>query len=226
MNMRMRFAPIFRHRGAVLGAALLAMIFALGGCSSTPQVFPTLQQQGISLHPGDLEASGIAFITPSAVTGQEEEKQAIALIFSQVLKRDRPRVKVATLAETLGAVNKAGLAEVYKNMYDDYRDTGLFKRDMLKQVGALTGTRYIAHIKLQAFGQGAKERFGMLGFRIVETRFANVRLYVQIWDSRDGTVAWEALQEMLYSEERVSEEPVTLTTAITKIATNIVAKLP
>ncbi len=226
MNMHMIFASIYRHRSAVLGAALLATMLALGGCSTTPQVFPTLQTQGISLRPGDLEASGIAFITPSAVTGQEEEKQAIALMFAQVLKRDRPRVAVASLAETLGAINKAGLAEAYKNMYDDYRDTGLFKRDFLKQVGTLTGKRYVAHIKLQAFGQGAKERFGILGFRIVETRYANVRLFVQIWDTRDGSVAWEAMQEMLYSQERVSEEPVTLTTAITNIATNIVAKLP
>jgi hypothetical protein len=133
---------------------------------------------------------------------------------------------VVTLSETLSAINKVGLGDVYKRMYDDYRDTGLFKRDILKQVGDLTGARYVAHVKLQAFGQGAKERFGILGFRIVETRTANVRLFVQIWDSRDGTVTWEAMQEMLYSQERVSEEPVTLSTVITKVAENIITKLP
>ena len=72
-------------------------------------------------------------------------------------------------------------------MYDDYRDTGLFSPEVLKRIGALTGTRYAAQIKLQAFTQGAKERFGIFGFRLVETRYASVRLFLQIWDSRDGT---------------------------------------
>jgi hypothetical protein len=34
------------------------------------------------------------------------------------------------------------------------------------------------------------------------------------------------MQEMLYSQERVSEEPVTLSTVITKVAENIITKLP
>lgn len=215
-----------RHRAALFRTALLASLFTLAGCSSGTQVFSALQEQVVSLRAGDLEASGIAFITPSTTTGQEEEKQAVALVFAKVLKQTRPRVRVVTLSETLSAINKVGLGDVYKRMYDDYRDTGLFKRDILKQVGDLTGARFVAHVKLQAFGQGAKERFGILGFRIVETRTANVRLFVQIWDSRDGTVTWEAMQEMLYSQERVSEEPVTLSTVITKVAENIITKLP
>lgn len=79
-----------------------------------------------------LEQSGIAFATPSTVTGQEEEKQALALTFADVLKRERPNVRCTTLAETLGAVNHAGLAEDYRRMYADYRHSGLFERDVLR----------------------------------------------------------------------------------------------
>lgn len=106
-----------------------------------------------------------------------------------MLKRDRPKVRVVTLAETLGAVNKAGLAEAYKGMYEDYRDTGLFNRDALQKISKVTGARYIAQLKLQQFNQGDKERFGILGLRIVKTRYAGIRLFFQIWDSRDGTIA-------------------------------------
>ena len=52
-------------------------------------------------------------------------------------------VTVATLAETLGAVNKAGLADTYKRMYEDSRDTGLFSADALRRVGTATGSRYL-----------------------------------------------------------------------------------
>ena len=206
-------------------AALAVCCLALAGCSTT-QIYPTLQEQTISLRPGDLEAAGLAFITPSTVTGQEQEKQAVALSFADVLKQDRPRIRVTTLAETLGAVNKAGLADAYKRMYDDYRDTGLFSGDVLRRVGAATDSRYIAQLKLQRFEQGAKDRFGIFGVRIVETKFAHVRLFLQVWDSADGSIAWEGVQEMRISEDTASEEPVMQRTVLERTARDLIARLP
>ena len=204
-------------------AAVLCL--ALAGCSTT-QIYPTLQEQRISLSPGDLEAAGLAFITPSTVTGQEQEKQAVALAFADTLKRERPRTRVVTLAETLGAVNKAGLADAYKKMYDDYRDTGLFSGDVLKGVGAATGVRYIAQLKLQRFEQGAKERFGLFGIRIVETKYAHIRLFLQVWDSQSGSIAWEGVQEMRQSHDTTSEEPVMQSTVLERTARDLIARLP
>lgn len=197
----------------------------LAGCFSV-QIYPTLQQREISLRPGDLEADGIGFITPSAATGQEEERQAVALVFAEVMQKERKAVRVVPLAQTLSAVNKAGLAEAYSRMYNDYRDTGLLKRDVLQQVGAVIGVRYVAQIKVQSFGQSSRERFGMFGFRILETKTAGVRLFFQIWDSRDGTVAWEAAQELHYSYDTFTEEQLTLPTVVGRAAQDLVSKLP
>ncbi|MDH3412996.1 MAG: hypothetical protein OEM98_10965 [Gammaproteobacteria bacterium] len=154
----------------------LAAALLLAGCV-VPQIYPTVRESNISLQPGDLEAHGIAFITPSAATGQEEEKQAIALIFAGTLRDERKNVRVLALAQTLGAINRAGLADAYKRMYDDYEDTGLFKGDILQQIGTATDTRYLAQIKIQSFAQGAMERFGIFGLRIVMTNTAAVRLF-------------------------------------------------
>ena len=211
--------------GIPVALALTALMLALAGCAGT-QVYPSLQQQGISLRPGDLEKSGLAFITPSTVTGQEQEKQAVALTFSDVIKSERPSLRVVTLAETLGEINKARLADEYKRMYDDYRDTGLLSAKTLQRVGAATGVRYLVQLKLQGFGQGAKERFGILGLRVVETQYAHVRLFFQIWDSRDGTIAWEAMQEMHVSQESVSEEPVMQRAVLERTAHDLITKLP
>ena len=130
---------------AIAGALLLA------GCFSA-QIYPTLQKREISLRPGDLEAHGIGFITPSAATGQEEERQAVALVFAEVMQQERKAVRVVPLAQTLGAINKAGLGDAYSRMYNDYRDTGLIKRDILQQVGAAINVRYGAQINVQSFG--------------------------------------------------------------------------
>jgi hypothetical protein len=204
--------------------ALVFLVLAwVAGCSQT---YPTLQEHQIALRAGDLQASGIAFLTPSTVTGQEQEKQAVAFVFADVIKREREGLRVVTLAETLGAVNRAGLADDYKRMYDDYRDTGLLSREVLRRVGAATGARYLAQLKLQGFGQGAKERFGIFGIRIIETQYAHVRLFLQIWDSSDGTVAWEGMQEMRISQDTITEEPVMLRTVLDRTARDIIAKLP
>jgi hypothetical protein len=205
---------------------LLALALAVAGCSTAPVYYPTLQEQVISLRKGDLEASGIAFITPSTVTGQEQEKEAVALTFADVLKVERPGLKVTTLAETLGAVNRAGLADGYRRMYAEYRDTGLFSADALKSVGSATGARYLAQLKLQGFSQGSKGRFGFLGLRIVETQYADVRLFLQIWDSRDGSIAWEAMQELRIARESTTEEPVMLRKLLDRSAQDLIAKLP
>jgi hypothetical protein len=214
-----------RTRHNVPTLVLAALLLALAGCAST-QVYPSLQEQPISLRPGELEAGGVAFITPSTVTGQEQEKQAVALTFSDVLKSERKSLRVVTLAETLGALNKAGLADEYKHMYDDYRDTGLLARPVLRRVGEATGSRYLIQLKLQGFGQGSKERWGFLGLRVVETQYAHVRLFFQVWDSTDGSIVWEAMQEMRVSHETMTEEPVMQRAVLERTAQDLIAKLP
>lgn len=205
--------------------ALAFFAFALAGCAST-QIYPTLQEQRISLASGDLEAGGVAFITPSTVTGQEQETQGVALTFAQVLKSERPALRVVTLAETLGAVNRAGLADAYKQMYNDYRDTGLFSADVLRKVGGATGARYVVQLKLQQFEQGSRDRFGVLGIRIVETKYAHIRLFLQVWDSRDSTIAWEGMQEMRHAHDTVTEEPIMQRTVLERTARDLIARLP
>jgi hypothetical protein len=205
--------------------ALAAACLALTGCAST-QIYPSRQAHRISLAAGELEAHGLAFITPSTVTGQEQEKQSVALTFADVLKQARPRIPVTTLAETLGAVNRGGLADAYKRMYDDYRDTGLFSADVLRRIGEATGARYIAQLKLQGFEQGSRDRFGILGIRIVETKYAHIRLFLQVWDARTGGIVWEGLQEMRHAHDTMSEEPVMQHTVLERTARDLVARLP
>ena len=210
--------------GRTIVFALAAAL--LGGCSTGLLYYPKVNEQVISLSKGDLEAAGIAFMTPSTVTGQEQEKEAVALTFTDILKAERPGLKVIPLAATLGAVNKAGLAETYRRMYEDYRDTGLFPGEALRRVGTATGTRYLAQLKLQNFNESSKNRFGFLGFRLVDTQYADLRLFFQIWDTRDGSIAWEAMQELRIARESTTEEPLMLRKVLERSARDLVARLP
>ncbi len=206
--------------------AMLVIMFALAACNGAPQRYSTERYQSLSLGAKDLETYGVALITPSTVTGQEEERQAVALTFGEVLKKARPGIRVVTLPETLGAINRAQLGDEYRQMYEEYRNTGLFRRDTLAKIGQATQARYVAQLKLSGFSQESSGRFSMFGLRIMETKRADVRLFLQIWDTRDGSVAWEGLEETTYAQEAFSEQRVTLRTALSESASEMIGRLP
>jgi hypothetical protein len=197
----------------------------LPGCA-IDQVHSTADHTDFSLDKNDLETYGLAFITPSTVTGQEEDKQTLAFAFANAMQESRPDIRLVTLPETISAINVADITEDYKLMYVDYRDTGIFKRELLKKVGEITGTRYLAQLKLSDFSQNSKSRLSVFGLRLVQTKEANIRIFLQIWDSSDGTIAWEGTEEMNYSWDSGSEKPVTFRVIVEKTANNLITLLP
>ncbi len=160
------------------------------------------------------------------MTGQEQDKQTLAFGFAKAMQERRPDIRIVTLPETLGAINRANIAEDYKLMYVDYRDTGVFKRDLLKKVGDATGVRYMAQLKLATFSQNSNDRLSLLGVRLMQTKQANIRIFFQIWDSKDGSIAWEGTEEMNYSWDTATEKPVTFKAIVEKAAINLIDLLP
>lgn len=197
----------------------------LPGCVSD-QIHSTAHHSAISLNSGSLETHGLAFITPSTVTGQEEDKQALAFIFAEVINEERPDINIVSLPQTLSAINKAGFADDYKAMYVDYGDTGIFRQDILKEVGKVTGVRYLAQLKLSNFNQDSRSRFNFLGLRLIQTKEASIRLFVQIWDSVDGSIVWEGTEEVTYAWDGGSAEPVTFRIIVEETAQNLISLLP
>ena len=205
-------------------ACCLPLITACGTVSN--QVTPSTVFSNLSLEPGQLRQHGVALLTPATVTGQEEDKQTLALIFAETVKAQAPEVRVVTLPETLGAINRAGLASDYRRMLEGYRDTGVLERDGLRRIGQATGVRYLVLLKLASFNQDMRERFSVLGLRLFQTLYANIRLYVQLWDSEQGTIVWEAVEELHYAYDSGAERPVTFRVAVEEAARQLIARLP
>jgi hypothetical protein len=205
--------------------ALLMLVASLTLGCFIPQKTFTDKHRDFSLGKNELQANGIAFITPSTVTGQEEEKQSLALIASEIFKEKRPDVRCVALAETISAVNRAGLAEQYKEMYSDYRDTGLFRKDMLRKIGELVEVKYVGQLKLAGFHQGNRDRFSIFGLRILETRKADLRLVFQIWNTQDGTIAWEIAEELSYAQDTFFSGSVPLRTVLEEVMENLISHL-
>lgn len=211
----MRFIKLF---------VLLAIGFAITGCST--QLKTSLEHNVHLLKKGELQHYGLTFVTPTTITGMEEDRQYLALTFSHELKKLRPDLKISDLSKALGAINKANLAESYANMYAGYSVTGIFNKDTLKKIGDVTDNRYICQLKLSHFKSEAQGRLGLLGLAMFDTEKANLRLFVQIWDSQQGIIVWEAAQELTYAHDTSAEEPVTFERMIRLAAKDIASVLP
>src|SRR5262252_3631316 len=96
---------------------LLGALVALAGCAAGVQTHTAPEHDNRGLAAEDLRKGGIAFLTPSSITGHEEDKQALAHAFASQFRTQRADVKVLALSETIGAVNRAGLATAYRSMY-------------------------------------------------------------------------------------------------------------
>jgi hypothetical protein len=204
----------------------LMVIFLLNGCSSTNTIHATTQVQNIDLESQALKASGIAFLTPTSITGQEEDRQALALTYTETLELSRPGLRIVPLAETLGKINSSGLTGEYRRMYEDSRLTGILNRDTLQKVARTTDARYLAQLKLSGFKQGSENRWGFLGLRIVDTQLTSLRMYLQIWDSETGMIVWEGSQELTASIDTMKNDPITFKVAVEESAKELISRLP
>jgi hypothetical protein len=54
----------------------------------------------------------------------------------------------------------------------------------------------------------------------------DLRLYLQIWDSQDGSIAWEAMQELRIAMDTTKEQPIMLRTLLERSAQDLVSKVP
>ncbi len=206
----------------------MGFVSMLGACATpfSVQTKGSVQVSVLTLSRQSLETHGLAFLTPSSVTGQEEDKQALALSFYEVLNAARPDIKAMALPVALTAINRNKLGAEYKHMLVDYRMTGLLDRDGLRKIGLATGTRYLAQLKLAGFHQESKNRWGTLGFRIFDTKLSTARLFLQIWDSTDGSIVWEGAVEQTAAYDSISEETVSFHSIIEQSARELVARLP
>jgi hypothetical protein len=225
--MKQSIASWLRHF-VVMGCVPLAALAFLAGCAGHQQYATVTVGPSATgpLKPGDLEAYGIAFITPATVTGQEEDRPALALIFSQVLEETRPATHIVPLNATLSAITRAGASEDYNRMVMKYRDLGTLDPATLALVSNATGARYIAQLQMANFQQESQDRFSVLGLRMVMTKKANIRLFLRIWNGQEGSIAWEGAQELYMAKETVTENAISFRDVVELSAREIIAKIP
>lgn len=196
------------------------------GCTSNGQMMKHTTSTDFSLDPVALQNQGIGFLTPVSATGQEADRVGLAIAFADRIAAERADLHVVRLAEVLSAVNQAGLSAAYGTMVEDYLATGILEKETLRQVGEVSGARYLGLLGLARFTQSTNKRFGIAGIRLLDTKLASLRLSWQIWDSETGVICWEGSDEINYAYETSRERPINFAFMAEQAATNLIADFP
>ena len=137
---------------------------------------------------GVVAPSGIQGLTPT-----------IAHALTTSLSKTKPPIRVVPMPETLSRLADHGLAGEYGDIQAGFGRSGMLERDHLKRIGGALGSRYVLQPGLAEFSQSLFDKFEFWGIKIVRTRIAILRLWLQIWEAPTGHLLWERTGELTTS---------------------------
>jgi hypothetical protein len=184
---------------AAAALALASSAILSAGCSSSlhmadDHVTWAARTQALDIRALTCEpVTTLGVIAPSGIQGLSS---TVAYSLTTALSKTSPRIRAVPMPETLNRLADNDLSGEYGELLAGFGRTGTLERDRLKRIGAALGSRYVMQPGLAEFSQGLFDKFEFWGIKIVRTRIATVRLWLQIWEAPTGHLLWESTGEL------------------------------
>jgi len=147
-------------------------------------------------------------VAPSSIQGLGP---TVSYALVSVLLTGAPPIWVVPTTEMLNRLGDDGLGGDYGDMLSGFARDGILPREPLRRIGAALGSRYALLPGLAEFGQTLADKFEFEGFKVFRTRIANLRLWLQLWDTQTGHILWQSTGEVtLASHIARAQESVSL----------------
>lgn len=209
--------------------ALLVFVLAvMTGCSSSIygwQVRTNSTAFSPSFDPGSLGKEPVAVLGALTMPGLRGNEVGLDYMLGEVLHRVAPQLHIVSQQQTISQINQQGLAVEYNQMRVDAEQSHILNRDPLKKVGMAIGARYVFQPRLASFTQTMYDRWTFPGFGVVvsQTRQSNLRMSVQLWDTKTGELVWASMAEGTMQSEALAKDPVYLEDAVRVTLGSIIA---
>jgi hypothetical protein len=197
-------API-RHAVLALGAATILS----AGCSTPFHMADDHVTSASRIKALDIRAltcepvTTLGVIAPGGIQGLTA---TVAYALTTALSRTKPPVRVVPMPETLSRLADHGLTSEYGDLLAGFGRTGILERERLKRIGAALGSRYVMQPGLAEFSVGLFDKFELWGIKIVRTRIATLRLWLQIWEAPNGHLLWERTGELTIAAPVIQQD--------------------
>ena len=157
--------------------------------------------------------------------GLRGNEVGLDFMLGEVLNRVAPHIRIVNQQQTISQINQQGLEPEYNQMRIDAEQSHILDRNPLKKVGVAIGARYVFQPRLASFTQTMYDRWTFPGFGVLvsQTRQSNLRMSVQLWDTKTGELLWASMAEGTMQSEALAKDPVYLEDAVRVTLGSIVA---
>ena len=131
-------------------------------------------------------------------------------LLGEVLTKVAPQMHVIHSKDSMSQINQKGLAAEYTQMRVDAEQSYVLNRETLRKIGLAIGARYAFQPRLANFIQAMTDRWNFpgLGVMIMQTRSADLRVSLQLWDTKTGELLWVSMAEGTLQSEAASRDYV------------------
>jgi hypothetical protein len=189
---------------------MLALVTGCLGSIYGWQVRTTSTPLPPSFNPAILGQEPVAILGALAMPGLHGNEMPLDYLLEEVLKKVAPQVNVVSSRHSMSQINQQGLAADYTQMRMDAEQSYILNREALKKIGTSIGARYVFQPRLAAFAQAMTDRwtFPALGILVMQTRSADLRVSLQLWDAKTGELLWVSMAEGTLQSEAASRDYV------------------
>ena len=172
-------------RPLILAAAL---VLSTTGCAAG--IYTGFEE----LHPATapVHARRIAVLPVTTAAGSEAYRGVIGDSLLLAAQRAHPGVAFIPAAQAVERLNDAGLAERFANLLVAYQQTGIYDRDLLRQVGQALGADHALQLRVGYESRTELQTRLFYPSEVYQATRQDMRVGVLLWDLRDGALAWEA----------------------------------
>ncbi|HEX6531567.1 MAG TPA: hypothetical protein VF019_03010 [Nitrospira sp.] len=207
---------------------LLIVLTLMTGCSSSIygwQVRTNSSRVSQSFDPAMLGLEPIAVLGALTMPGLRGNEVGLAYTLGEILQVVAPQIQIVSPLHSLSQINQQGLAAEYNQMRIDAEQSHILNRDSLNKIGTAIGARFVFQPRLAAFTQIMYDRWTFPAFGVVisQTRQCDLRISVQLWDTKTGGLLWASMAEGTMQSEAFAKDPVYLEDAIRVTLGSIVA---
>jgi len=193
--------------------SLVLMLVWVTGCLGSIygwQVRTTSTRLPSSFDPAALGQEPVAVFGALAMPGLHGNEMPLDLLLGEVLRKVAPHIHVLSSRHSMSQINQQGLASEYTQMRVDAELSYILNREYLKKIGSVIGARYVFQPRLAAFVQFMTDRwtFPALGVLLMQTRAADLRVSLQLWDAKTGELLWVSMAEGTLQSEAASRDYV------------------
>lgn len=192
-----------------IGSAVL-----LGGCAGHVYEWQA-QTRSLPLSspmsPQVLHQEPIAVLETMTSLPERGMRQGFSSALDRALSESVPQpVTVMPSRHVVSQLNAAGLAADYEELVVAYERSGVLDRARLQRIGAACRVNYVFQPVYSTFSQETVNRFSLFGWRLLQTRITVLRLGLELWDVRTGSLVWASSGEVTIAGDVMGQTRIPL----------------